>query len=192
MGLDSDIYFLGKLSSDQVKRIRLSNINAIDLGGVTYFEEDELIRLPDEAKKSLSKIEVYREETDWDMIEEELGVKGQTLYGIYSNHHLSFGPDYEHQKDYRCDIYDPKYRKLFKREFYFCNCICVYEFSRNKEQDDFFKFMCKKHPDKDNKLINSYFYKFGKREYNELCKISEDFRMKFNEKIVKLYYTAGW
>ena len=200
MGLDSNICFFSKLSKDQVARLEGANISEIYTRDINWYDftDKSIVKLvPIDIRNKCTKIEVLETNIDWDMIEEELGVVGQQLYGIHGDSGLSYGVDYEHQKRYAINAFDSKYKKVFKKTYWFCYKLEVYEFMRGELQDKFFKYMCSvKRPldrkDEKNRIINCRWYDFAKEDYDVLCEMSPEFKENFKENIVGLYYQADW
>lgn len=197
MGLDSRISFFSELSKSQIARLNGANICEIYMKDIKYYDftDESIVKIiPEFIRKKCTPINVLETGTDWSMIEKKLGVEGQSLYGIYGDRGVSYGVDYDHQKEYKINIFDPKYEKVFKKTYWFCYSFDVYEFTRGELQDKFFKYMCdtKLPKDEKNRIINCSWYDFTKEDYDALCEMSPDFKENFKENICNLYYQADW
>lgn len=123
MGLDQRFDWIGKISDDVAELIKNKNISKNDILlnlGVCYVEDCNDKKYQ-HIKKYLTPIDIRETITDWDKVEEELGINdGNHMLCGLSQYTLTYKNEETGEKaDYQINIYSDKYHKEIENTLYF-------------------------------------------------------------------------
>lgn len=198
MGLDQRLYWIGKPSLDQVRRLHHRKISdfTYSLGMEYVSEEDYHQEMYKYIRKYMIAEEVYIKEIDWKQIEIDCGVSEDEEICKIGRNSISYrkAMNVEEVRTFHIDIMDEKYTKYVLRTQYFYLSDEIYRWRNKHEMQELFN---KKYPEIWNENKNKYetlncgYYPI-KGVLGKMKKIDLQFANSHEDGVSHVFYNSDW
>lgn len=198
MWLNQRLYWIGKPSRDQVRRLHHRKISELPYPrGMEYVSEEEYRQERYKyIRKNMVAEEVYIKEIDWKQIEVDCGVEEDAKICGISRNSISYGQamNVGEVKTFHIDILDEKYTKHVLRTQYFYLIDEIYRWRNNYEMQELFN---KNYPEiwdeyeSKYETVNCGYYPI-KGLLGKMRRIDLQFANLYREGVSHVFYQSDW
>lgn len=198
MGLDQKLYWIGRPSKDQVRRLRHKNLSEFDYTiGMQYISQSDYEdRRFDYIRDYMISEEVYVNNFDWELMKSDCGMPEDAHICGIGPTSVAFGQamNVGEVKKFYIDMYDKRYRKSMLITQYFYLEDELFYWRKNYEIQELFNT---NYPDEWDahkqkyQIINCRYYPI-KNLLDSMLLIDSEFEKQYHEGTDNVFYQSNW